>query len=127
MSVGPTLRAGDRAAEDGVVRKGAASLDVASLTGETVPIEVDQGAPILAGSIDTDGPLEVEVTRVGPDTTLGRSKTWRGLAAAILLAVCAAVLMSLPLQLGALAAASAMAGIVSRLSSNGGSGSSRAA
>jgi CDP-2,3-bis-(O-geranylgeranyl)-sn-glycerol synthase len=41
---------------------------------------------------------------------LGRSKTWRGLAAAILLAACAAVLMNLPWQLGALAAASAMAG-----------------
>ena len=41
---------------------------------------------------------------------LGRSKTWRGIAAAILLAACAAVLMSLPWQLGVLAATSAMAG-----------------
>jgi hypothetical protein len=41
---------------------------------------------------------------------LGRSKTWHGVAAAFLLAACAAVLMSLPWQLGALAAASAMAG-----------------
>jgi CDP-diglyceride synthetase len=40
----------------------------------------------------------------------GRSKTWRGVAAAVLLAACAAVLMSLPWRLGALAAASAMAG-----------------
>jgi CDP-2,3-bis-(O-geranylgeranyl)-sn-glycerol synthase len=41
---------------------------------------------------------------------LGRSKTWRGLAAAILLAACASVLIDLPWQAGALAAASAMAG-----------------
>jgi CDP-2,3-bis-(O-geranylgeranyl)-sn-glycerol synthase len=41
---------------------------------------------------------------------LGRSKTWRGLAAAILLASCAAVLIGLPWLAGALAAASAMAG-----------------
>ena len=41
---------------------------------------------------------------------LGRSKTWRGLAAAILLAACVAVLIGLPWQLGALTAASAMAG-----------------
>jgi CDP-diglyceride synthetase len=41
---------------------------------------------------------------------LGRSKTWRGLAAAILLAACVAVLIGLPWRLGALAAASAMAG-----------------
>jgi CDP-archaeol synthase len=41
---------------------------------------------------------------------LGRSKTWRGVAAAVLVTACAAVLMSLPWRLGALAAASAMAG-----------------
>jgi len=41
---------------------------------------------------------------------LGRSKTWRGVAAAIVFAACAAVLISLPWQAGALAGASAMAG-----------------
>jgi CDP-archaeol synthase len=41
---------------------------------------------------------------------LGRSKTWRGLGAAVLLAAWAAILMSLPWRLGALVAASAMAG-----------------
>jgi hypothetical protein len=40
----------------------------------------------------------------------GRSKTWRGVAAAVLVTACAAVLMSLLWRLGALAAASAMAG-----------------
>ena len=46
---------------------------------------------------------------------LGRSKTWRGLAAAIVFGSCAAVVISLPWQAGALAGASAMAG--DRLSS----------
>ena len=41
---------------------------------------------------------------------LGRSKTWRGVASALLLAAGAAVLIGLPWRLGALAAASAMAG-----------------
>jgi hypothetical protein len=41
---------------------------------------------------------------------LGRSKTWRGLAASVLLAVCAAEVIGLPWQAGALAGASAMAG-----------------
>ena len=41
---------------------------------------------------------------------LGRSKTWRGLAAAIVFAACTAVFISLPWQAGALAGASAMAG-----------------
>ena len=66
------LRAGDRVPADGIVRDGSASMDVASLTGESVPVDVSDGAQVLAGSIDTDGHLEVEVTRVGAETTLGR-------------------------------------------------------
>jgi hypothetical protein len=41
---------------------------------------------------------------------LGRSKTWRGLAAAVVLAGCAAVIIGLPWQAGAITGASAMAG-----------------
>ena len=41
---------------------------------------------------------------------LGRSKTWRGLAAAIVLATCAAVVVGLPWLAGVLIGASAMAG-----------------
>lgn len=65
------LRAGDRVPVDGFVRAGSASLDMASLTGESVPVEVGPGAQALAGSIDLDGRLEIEVTRVGAETTLG--------------------------------------------------------
>jgi heavy metal translocating P-type ATPase len=66
------LRAGDRLPADGVVREGAASLDTASLTGESVPVDVGPGAGVMAGSIDTDGRLVVEVQRVGSETTLGK-------------------------------------------------------
>ena len=66
------LRAGDRVPADGLVRRGTASLDTASLTGESVPVDVAPGAAVLAGSIDTNGLLEVEVTRVGTETALGR-------------------------------------------------------
>ncbi len=66
------LRAGDRAPADGIVRAGSAAVDTASLTGESAPAEASAGATILAGSIDVDGRLEVEVTRVGSQTTLGR-------------------------------------------------------
>jgi len=66
------LRAGDRAPADGIVRAGSAAIDAASLTGESAPGEASVGATILAGSIDIDGRLEVEVTRVGHETTLGR-------------------------------------------------------
>jgi heavy metal translocating P-type ATPase len=66
------LRAGDRVPADGVVVDGAASLDISSLTGESVPVDVAAGGQILAGSIDTDGLLTVEVQRTGHETTLGK-------------------------------------------------------
>jgi Zn2+/Cd2+-exporting ATPase len=66
------LLAGDRVPADGEVRAGSASLDMASLTGESVPVDVAPGDQVLAGSIDTDGRLEVVLTRVGSETTLGR-------------------------------------------------------
>lgn len=66
------LRAGDLVPADGVVEHGNASLDTASLTGESVPEEVGPGAAVFAGAINLDGVLTVTVTRIGAATTLGR-------------------------------------------------------
>jgi Cd2+/Zn2+-exporting ATPase len=66
------LHAGDRVPVDGVIRQGAASIDTASLTGESVPIDAVEGDVVLAGSIDLDGGLTVEVTKIGGETTLGK-------------------------------------------------------
>ena len=66
------LRAGERVPADGVVRRGRSSLDLASLTGESVPVEVGEGDTTLAGAMNNDGLLQIELTRVGKDTTLGR-------------------------------------------------------
>lgn len=66
------LRAGERIPADGVVRKGTSSLDLASLTGESVPVEVGEGDKALAGAMNVDGLLQVELTRVGEESTLGR-------------------------------------------------------
>ena len=66
------LLAGARVPADGVVRAGQASLDMTSLTGESVPIEVGVGDAALAGGINTNGRLVLEVTRLGADTTLGK-------------------------------------------------------
>jgi len=66
------LLAGGRVPADGVVRAGDASLDMASLTGESVPVDVGIGDPALAGSINVNGRLELEVTRLGAETTLGK-------------------------------------------------------
>jgi heavy metal translocating P-type ATPase len=66
------LRAGERVPADCIVRRGASSLDLASLTGESVPVEVHEGDMALAGAMNIDGLLRVELTRVGENTTLGR-------------------------------------------------------
>jgi cation-transporting ATPase G len=64
------IRAGDRVATDGIVREGRSSLDASALTGESIPVEVGPGDPVLAGSINGSGSLLVEATADGTDNSL---------------------------------------------------------
>ena len=76
-------------------------------------ISAANGAPVLFARLlgaRFAHPIDGGIVLRDGHPLLGRSKTWRGLPAAVLLAAGAAVLMSLPWQLGALAATSAMAG-----------------
>jgi Cd2+/Zn2+-exporting ATPase len=66
------VRAGDLVPADGLVENGLSSVDTASITGESVPIEVQPGAEVFNGSINLDGHLVVRIIRVGAQTTLGR-------------------------------------------------------
>jgi Cd2+/Zn2+-exporting ATPase len=66
------VRAGDRVAVDGKIKSGASALDQANITGESVPVEKVVGDGVFAGSINGDGTLEIEVTRLAGDTTLAR-------------------------------------------------------
>ena len=66
------VRAGDVVPADGIVETGASSVDTASITGESVPVEVQPGAEVFNGSINIEGRLAVKITRVGAETTLGR-------------------------------------------------------
>ncbi|WP_336353133.1 cation-translocating P-type ATPase [Pseudomonas atacamensis] len=66
------VRAGDRVPADGRVLSGQASLDTASITGESVPVEVGVGMLVFGGAINLDGLLRVEVTRTGDESTLGK-------------------------------------------------------
>jgi Cd2+/Zn2+-exporting ATPase len=67
------LRAGERVPADGIVLKGSSSLDLASLTGESVPVEVHLGDPVLAGAMNVDGLLEVELIRSAKRARSGAS------------------------------------------------------
>ncbi|NHW98222.1 heavy metal translocating P-type ATPase [Pseudomonas koreensis] len=66
------VRAGDRVPADGRVLFGQASLDTASITGESVPVETAVGMTVFGGAINLDGLLRVEVTRTGDQSTLGK-------------------------------------------------------
>ncbi|MGA3798883.1 Zinc-transporting ATPase [Pseudomonas fluorescens] len=66
------VRAGDRVPADGRVLSGQASLDTASITGESVPMEAGVGMSVFGGAINLDGLLRIEVTRTGQESTLGK-------------------------------------------------------
>jgi len=61
---------GETVPADGVVARGASTVSQAWLTGEAAPIEVADGAPVLAGSVNLEQPLVLEVTRAGEATSL---------------------------------------------------------
>ena len=66
------VRPGDSVAADGVIAAGQSSLNQASVTGESLPADKRVGDEVFAGTMNLTGVLEIRVTRVGPDTTLGR-------------------------------------------------------
>jgi len=66
------IRPGERIPVDGKVVKGNAMVNQAPLTGESIPVEKKIGSEVFAGTINQSGFLEVETTKVGGDTTLGK-------------------------------------------------------
>ena len=66
------LRTGERAPTDGIVREGDSSLDVSAVTGESIPVDVGPGDPMLAGSINGAGVLVMEVAAPAGESTLAR-------------------------------------------------------
>ena len=66
------VRPGGTIPSDGTVVDGAASVDAAMLTGESVPVEVVAGDRVVGGTIAAAGTLLVRIDRVGADTELAR-------------------------------------------------------
>ena len=63
---------GDKIPLDGVVVKGTASLNTASLTGESKPQDVDENDIVLSGSIVLEGLLEIKVTEKYENSTVSK-------------------------------------------------------
>ena len=66
------IKDGEKIPVDGKVVKGEASLNMASLTGESKLQKVVIGDDVLSGSINSDGLIEVEVTKEYEDSTVSR-------------------------------------------------------
>ncbi len=66
------VRPGERIPGDGQVARGRSTVDQAALTGESVPLEKAEGSAVLAGSVNGEGALEIEITRPVTETTLHR-------------------------------------------------------
>jgi len=66
------LRPGDRVALDGIILSGTGNFDESSITGESLPVQKQPGQPVLAGTLNQTGALEVQVTKLAADSTLSR-------------------------------------------------------
>ena len=66
------VRPGEKIATDGVVVDGHSAVDASMVTGEPVPVEVAPGDEVIGATINANGSLVVEATRVGADTALAQ-------------------------------------------------------
>ena len=66
------IRPGDQIPADGDVVDGASSVNEAFLTGESKPVSKEEGDEVVAGGVNGEGALTVEVKRTGGETTLSQ-------------------------------------------------------
>ncbi|CAN5429262.1 N/A [soil metagenome] len=66
------VRPGERVAVDGLVVDGVSEIDQAAITGESVPVTKNRGDTVFAATINQQGALTVEVTRLAQESTLAK-------------------------------------------------------
>jgi Cu+-exporting ATPase len=66
------VRPGEKVATDGTVVEGHSAIDMSMITGEPVPVEVGPGDEVVGATINANGHLVVEATRIGNDTALAQ-------------------------------------------------------
>jgi len=63
---------GGRVPVDGTVVVGQSSLDQSRITGESMPVDVEPGSAVYAGSVNQFGALEIRAQRVGAESSYGQ-------------------------------------------------------
>jgi Cu2+-exporting ATPase len=66
------IRPGEKVPTDGDIVEGRTSIDESMLTGESRPVEKDEGDEVVGGSVNGDGAITVEVKKTGDDTYLSQ-------------------------------------------------------
>jgi len=64
------VKPGEKIPVDGIVVKGRTSVDESMITGESIPIEKEIDASLIGSTINKNGSIEMEATKVGKDTAL---------------------------------------------------------
>jgi Cd2+/Zn2+-exporting ATPase len=68
------VRAGENFPVDGIIVRGESTVNQASITGESLPVDKTANDDVYAGTQNLTGGVEIKVTKVGEDTTLGKVK-----------------------------------------------------
>jgi Cd2+/Zn2+-exporting ATPase len=66
------IRPGEVVPADGEIVTGVTTMNEASITGESLPVDKGLSGQVFAGAVNLTGSVEARVTRVGADTTLGQ-------------------------------------------------------
>jgi len=66
------IRPGDKVPLDGLVVRGTSAVDQSSITGESIPVTKREGDEVFASTINTEGYLEIKVSRKSNETIISR-------------------------------------------------------
>lgn len=66
------VKPGSNIPVDGIITEGSTSVDEATITGESIPVEKAAGDEVIAATINKTGFVKVKASRVGADTTFSK-------------------------------------------------------
>lgn len=64
------VKPGERIPIDGVILKGESSIDEATITGESMPVSKKVGESVFAGTVNLNGSITINVTKLSQDSTV---------------------------------------------------------
>lgn len=66
------VKPGERIPVDGIITKGSSFLDNSAITGESVPVEITEGAEVFSGAINKNSAIEIKTVRLSEDSAASR-------------------------------------------------------